>query len=121
MVATMEQAPTVQENTKVATITGYIFGLHNASRADQQQQAWDMQGTMQPSNMEDLILVMAALREYGPVTSLPPTASQGVYQQDPGVGSLFQSSSRYTGLPMPTSKSPTQDVPGPSPRPLWQQ
>ena len=71
VVATVELTPTMQDNTEVAGITGYIFGLHNASREEQQQQAWDMQPTMQPSTMEDLLPVMAALRELGPVTSPP--------------------------------------------------
>jgi hypothetical protein len=55
----------------VAGITGYIFCLHDASRAEQQQHAWDIQATMQPSTMEDLLPMLAALREHGPVTSLP--------------------------------------------------
>ena len=35
---------------------------HDATRTEQQQQIWDMQSTMQPSTMEDLIPLMAALR-----------------------------------------------------------
>ena len=71
VVASVSQTPAVQDDSEVAGITGYIFGLHDASRAEQQQQVWDTQATFQPSNMADLVPVMAALREHGPVTTLP--------------------------------------------------
>ena len=56
------ETPAALDNSEVGGITGYIFGIHDATRTEQQQQIWDMQPTMQPSTMEDLIPVMAALR-----------------------------------------------------------
>ena len=70
VVATMD-TPAPLDNSEVGGITGYIFGIHDATRREEQQQIWDMHPTMQPSTMEDLVPVMAALREHGPVTSLP--------------------------------------------------
>ena len=41
-----KETPALQDNSEVGGITGYIFGIHDATRTEHQQQIWDMQPTM---------------------------------------------------------------------------
>ena len=54
VVATVE-TPTAQDTSEVGSITGYIFGLHDATRTGRQQQIWDMQATMQLCSGEEVM------------------------------------------------------------------